>query len=59
MTGPNSPGVAGDDRPEASGRPGMTNRAGRRRGRILLPVIFVGAMTLTLLILLLVGQIGR
>ena len=60
MTGSNPHGIPGDDRPETSGQPGMTNPAGRRRGRILLPAAFLGIIVLIFLIILLVGgQLGR
>jgi hypothetical protein len=45
---------------DESGRPsGRPTEGGRRRGRLLIPAIFVGVIVLIFLFILLVSQIGR
>ena len=54
MTGPEPTGRPGDDHEQR-----MSSKASRRRGRILLPAIFLGVIALIFLFMLTVGQLGR
>ena len=54
MTGSEPTGRPGDDHEES-----MSDKQCRRRGRILLPAIFLGGIALIFLFMLLVGQLGR
>jgi hypothetical protein len=43
-----------------AGRPtGRSSESGRRRGRVLIPAVFVGVIVLIFLFILLVSQIGQ
>ena len=57
MSGSHRPGDDSD--PAAPGERRMSSEGGRRRGRILLPAIFLGGIALIFLFMLLVGQLGR
>jgi len=60
MTGAHPSGRPGDDHdPARPGKRRMSSEGGRRRGRILLPAIFLGGIALVFLYMLLVSQVGR
>ncbi|RZU32418.1 hypothetical protein [Blastococcus saxobsidens] len=60
MTGSHPAGRPGDERdPTETGEPQMSTESSRRRGRILLPAIFLGGIALIFLFAFLVSQLGR
>lgn len=51
---------ARDPHDDDAGRPtGRPTESGRRRGRLLIPAVFVGVILLIFLFILLVSQIGQ
>ena len=60
MSGSHPAGRPDDDPdPATPGERRMSTDGSRRRGRILLPAIFLGGIALIFLFMLLVGQLGR
>ncbi|WP_158544889.1 hypothetical protein [Blastococcus sp. TF02-09] len=52
--------TAPDPHDHDDGRPtGRSTEAGRRRGRLLIPAVFLGAIVLVFLFILLVSQLGQ